>query len=728
MSLSFDIAAALQSAVALHQTGNFQQAEDAYKQILLHAPNNPDALNLLGLIEQAASRNAEAVQYFRRALRSAPNMPTAHFNLGVTLAAMGHMADAANAYNDAIKIKPDYADAWLNLGGLSYRNHEFDRAAEIFSQMAKLCPSDARAYRNWGCSLQEKKDFEAAIPVFQRAINLNPKDVDSMVRLASCSAAQKKYDAAIDAIQRAIQIDPRNGEHYSNLGNWLAELERYSEAIDAHNIACGLAPQRVEFLFNAANVHQAAQKFDEAVSIYRKAISLRPDFLSAYVNLGEALKILGRFDEAIEVLDIALKYQPQNTEAQINKVVALNSKSIERATYGNEHLALSSIEPALRILEGVLERDPANVEALSRRALLLNNKAKALNEIDSVENALSLFDTALKSSPIAPNEELGIRRNKALALLAVGRFAEGWPLYRFRDNGPGLAPKRQLSYQEWRGEPLAGKRLFLWTEQGLGDEVIYASMLKDVAARYPSTAILLECSSRLEQLFRRSFPEFKVVPRAQSSIAEIAQFKPDFQTSIADLGEFFRPNLESFPVHKGFLVPDLTEKQRLRSNYVQEAGGRRIIGVSWRSVNPESGKAKTASLRDLSPFLRREDCFFVSLQYGSTRDEIEKANHDLGLNLYHDDSVNPLASVDGFASQVAAMDLVISISNTTVHFAGALNVPVWTLVSKGRGTLWYFRLGQTVPWYPSMRIFRQSAPGDWADVAGQVAGELARLG
>ena len=150
------------------------------------------------------------------------------------------------------------------------------------------------------------------------------------------------------------------------------------------------------------------------------------------------------------------------------------------------------------------------------------------------------------------------------------------------------------------------------------------------------------------------------------------------------------------------------------------------IGLSWRSGNPRFGTAKSLALTDFEPVLETPNSVFIDLQYGDTTDERGALERSCGRTLHHDTDIDSLADLDAFAAQVAAMDLVITASNTTAHMAGALGVPCWVLVPTGPGLLWYWFLDRSAsPWYPSPRLFRQAAPGDWAPVVQQVNAALA---
>lgn len=142
--------------------------------------------------------------------------------------------------------------------------------------------------------------------------------------------------------------------------------------------------------------------------------------------------------------------------------------------------------------------------------------------------------------------------------------------------------------------------------------------------------------------------------------------------------------------------------------------------------NYELGWLKSQNLASWATILQTPGVTFVNLQYGDRKADLTRAKEQLGVDILHDDTVDPLVDMDAFAAQVAAMDLVISVSNTTVHTAGALGVPTWVLTATGRGRLWYWFRGQTVsPWYPSVRFLTQEAAGDWMPVLNRCATDLA---
>ena len=696
----------LQLAVGFHQSGRLSEARKAYLSVLNKDPANADALNLLGMIADIQGNAADALVYFDRALATAPKLPAVHFNRANVLSALGRVAEADAGYRRAIELKTDYAEARLNQGALWHKNGDIEKATAIFRELAQSSPRDFRGYFNLGQCLFEGGQFTEAQSALSTCLNINPAHDDALAVMASIAAQFGRYKDAVSLLKSAIKIGPKIASRFSNLGNWLVQLRLHEEALVAHAIAHELDPDSFEVLFNFGTAFLASHDYSKAEKHLRTAIKRDPKNVMAFINLGETLKKLDQIEEALEVFE---------------KGLAICSEEAGKiALSANKSSALSGLG---------------------------DKKLKS----DDLDGAVSLYEQAIAAAPSHPindeNTEI-FRTNMAVSLLAAGRYAEAWPFFRSRYLKKPATPelphsfaypihsgrtdkfnairrslRRPFPYPEWAGDLSGTGRLLVWTDQGVGDEILFASMLPDLMQRY-GAACMLECSERLVPVFQRSFPKITVVAQLTPPTAAIDDFVPTWQISLADLGNYFRPHIASFPVHSGYLIADTGRQDALRKRYQAIAAGRPIVGISWRSHNIRIGEAKSIELNQWEGLLGTPGILFVSLQYGDCRAEIEELRMRVGVELLQGLDVDPLKNLDDFSAHVACMDLVISSSNTTVHFAGALNVPTWTLVTKGGHVLWYFSRGVTTPWYPSMRLFRQENMGEWRGVFNRVGHEL----
>lgn len=251
---------------------------------------------------------------------------------------------------------------------------------------------------------------------------------------------------------------------------------------------------------------------------------------------------------------------------------------------------------------------------------------------------------------------------------------------------------------------------------------MFASIVPDLLARQPGQ-VIIEAHERIAKTLARSFPTCHVIPSKQTSRFDWLKDLPDidFYLPIAELPRFFRPNADSFPKHTGFLVAD-PDRVAFWEKRVSEFGTGRKVGISWRGGTERTRQAvRSMKLLDLAPILHMPGLDFVNLQYGKVESEINEAMNTLGVNIAS--WPEAIEDLDEFAALISALDLTITVCNTTVHYAGGLNCPVWVMTPKIPG--WRYGLsGTTMDWYPSARMFRQPALEDWDSVLSDIVSAL----
>lgn len=387
-------------------------------------------------------------------------------------------------------------------------------------------------------------------------------------------------------------------------------------------------------------------------------------------------------------------------------------------THANLCKATGLLDEAIHIYEQVLQQDGHNSVALANLGGLF------LDEGDEAK-AITLFERALGATP---ENRPHILMQLARAHFLLRHLAKGWECHRARfgdaDSNHATVQKRPFPQPYWQGVPLEGKKLLLWGEQGVGEEILYSTMLPDALAR--ERDCIVECDPRLIPLFTRSFPGVAFVARTTPPDALLLDQTIGAQAAMGDLGALFRPSPDSFPEKiTPLLTSDTQKKVALRAHYtdLKEARGlgRKIIGLSWRSKPLRHGDPKSTNLEAWGRILEGSQHLFVSLQHGNVVDA-QMLVKERGWNLVFDDAVDQQHSLDDFAAQVAAMDAVITVSNTTAHMAGALAIPATVLLPKRRGLMaHWFADGETSPWYPSLRLIRQEKDGVWDSVLQRVA-------
>ena len=299
--------------------------------------------------------------------------------------------------------------------------------------------------------------------------------------------------------------------------------------------------------------------------------------------------------------------------------------------------------------------------------------------------------------------------NEGVALLRRGDYLKGFALYeQRRAAGAVPEPDRGGGKPRWRGERLDGL-LHVWSEMGVGEQILFASMLS--LAHQRAAKITMDCDARLAPLFARSFPSLELSQSAANADAQCALASLPFALSLSC------EMLTGAP----YLQADAQRVAAIRARYAEQAKGRPIIGIAWRSKNTVFGDKKSSKLEDWGALLG-EPASFVNLQYGDVRAELDQARARFACDIIDDPDIDQMRDLDGFAAQVAALDHVVSVSNTTVHMAGALGQRAIVLAPSERRVLWYWGdEGETTPWYQSLRLLAHDPAGGWPDHVARAA-------
>lgn len=506
---------------------------------------------------------------------------------------------------------------------------------------------------------------------------------------------------AEDALARALVDRHDFAEAHFLLGEICRRQSRLEEARDCYLLAACFRPEFQEAQLGLGLTAFDAKRFDEALEPLRQALVLNPEDAEAHNTLGAALAHLARPAEALEHLLRAVALKPDFVSAHSNLGYLLLRD-------------FEDYEEASRHLEAARKLAPEDPAVLCNWAMLL----QALGRFDE---ALGLYDRLLEREPASDVA----RVNRALILLGRGDFARAWPDYEARKGGARDYVPRNFPFPEWTGGPLAGSTILVHAEQGLGDQIMFASCIPDLArvARH----CVVECEAKLEKLFRRSFPAATVISAGETAAGEHWLKKApsiDCQVAIGSLPQHFRSSLADFPDHDGYLRADPERVAAWRGRLAGLPGAPKV-GISWRGgLKTTRQSLRSVALEQWLPILRQETVSFVSLQYTDCRGELADLERDHGIRVHHWQEA--IDDYDETAALVCALDLVISVQTAIVHLSGALGRPVWVIVPAVAE--WrYLQSGRSMPWYPSVRLWRQDRPGEWASVIEAVAAGLFRM-
>jgi tetratricopeptide (TPR) repeat protein len=423
----------------------------------------------------------------------------------------------------------------------------------------------------------------------------------------------------------------------------------------------------------------------EAEESVRRACALQPDSMDALILLGTILRASDRLDEAETVLHDVLRRAPDMAVAWNNLGIVLDERGL-----------FAESESAYR---EALARDPAQYEAYQNLSIVLRDQ-------DRWDEALAPLDEWVARSGGADQA----RGERALVLLQLEDYARGWLDYEARWAREGMIA-RNFGYPAWQGGDLSGKTLLVYAEQGIGDEIMFASCFGELIDR--AGHVVVDCAPRLRPLFQRSFPDATVFASNPAAAPPWLPAAPaiDFEIAAGSVPRYLRQRAEDFPALP-YLVADADRVARWKKRY-QELGPGLKIGISWRGGRGLRAPRCSTALALWKELFALPDLQLINLQYG-VRDVEWAEIRDLGGLLHHWQDSDPLLDLDDFAAQIAALDLVISVDNATVHMAGALGVPLWVL--QPHCPDWRWGIEGRGRWYRDVRAFRQDRPGNWAGV------------
>jgi tetratricopeptide (TPR) repeat protein len=474
--------------------------------------------------------------------------------------------------------------------------------------------------------------------------------------------------------------------------------------------ALRIAPENPLIPAVLADIAKRNGDLDNAEKLARIATSVDPLNWRTAATLALILRDQMRFDEAIEILRTHILTFP-------TEPILWNALAAVMIEYGDADNAATFAHEALRL-------SPGHTEAY-------HNLGVALIDEGEFEEAYSCFVKASSGRGMA-NHRANSGLSLAHALLGSGRIAEGWPAYDIRvQPGVGLI-EFATAAPRWAGEDLAGKRLLLIGEQGLGDEIMFLSAATDAQrALGPDGRMAIACERRLVDLFARSFgaeamQHFTVKGngRPLRSVPGVDWSSFDVWAPVGDLARYFRPSIDDFSKTVPFLKPDETRAAQFKDQR-KAFGDGLVVGIAWRSLLMNFQRKRFfADIDDWAPVLRTPGVTFVSLQPGDTEQEEERIAQQFGVRLRKFEDLDVRADLDRIAAASTALDLVIAPMNASSNLAAGVGAPVWFTAGHKD---WSMLGADAVPWYPWSRLFLAPRRGAWSELYARVAGDLAAL-
>ncbi|GIX47100.1 MAG: hypothetical protein KatS3mg131_1311 [Candidatus Tectimicrobiota bacterium] len=595
-------------------------------------------------------------------------------------------------------------------------------------------PDPARASRpSLAATLQaalqahQRGDLPQAERLYRQVLQQQPRHADALHLLGLLAHQAGNTPQALTLLRQAIACNGRVASYHNNLGSVLTALGQLDEAAACYRQALRLDPACPEAHYNLGNLLYRQGRFAAACEHYRAALRLRPDYAEAHSNLGLALKELGDLPAARYHGQAAVRLQPGCAEMHYNLgTVCQQQGDLEAATRayqtavrlqpGNAraHNNLGTLfyqqyrlEEALRCFQTALRLDPHDAETLANLGLVLQARG-------DWEGALVYYEQALRLQP----DFAEARFSRGLLLLAQGRLAEGWQGYEWRYRRPGHA-LRPFPFVPWQGERFERGTLVVSAEQGLGDELLFASCLPDALEQVGH--LVLECDPRLAPLLARSLPRVTVVGQARSHTGWTKRLPAGTRHSPAgSLPRWLRPTLEAFFPQRLRLRAAPNQIRRWRS-WLAGLGSGLKVGVLWRSLRQRAHQGHYAPVGQWQRLWALEGIWWVSLQYDGGKEELEA----LGETRVVVPELDVWGDLEGVAGLLAGLDLVVGPETALVQLGGALGRRVWCVVAYPGS---WPQLGTGgMPWWEGVRYWVAPGPGRWEELFSAMAQELTLL-
>ena len=558
--------------------------------------------------------------------------------------------------------------------------------------------------------------------------------MNTIVKLTSFEAGwrhfqQKEFDTAIACFTVSVACNDHVDKSYYLRGNAQLELKNFEAAISDYSAALAHNQRLIEALLNRGTAYQEVGQVAAAMSDFTQAIGMHPKLFNGYYCRARLSKALNAPSEALADFQMALELSPGSI--------------IIRNSIGSVHLELNDFTKALQIFDEILSDAPDYVPALSNRGAALKAQSRHQDARRDFEKAVKIapdlavayynlgdlqreigdYKTAIKSflsARLKGHLPQSTNWNMGLCHLALGEYATGWDFFEDRLEVPEFTKTAFLGHASLPHthirntcDDIIARKVFLAGEQGIGDCIMFMSMLPDLLR--DAGKVICQLDQRLIGLFSRCFPEVDFVTTGDIKIPEV--IKGDRCMRIGSLGYTYRRNIGTF-TGAPYLTPDPARVAQWQSRIPTEPGKLKV-GLSWRGGSRKTnGQARSIDLQQLIALLERSDCTFVSLQYGDVEAEIAEFN-TTRTNKLMCFPKGDLSDFEDLAGLIGALDCVVSIDNTTLHLSGALGKPCFTPLSS-RAEWRYGVAGECMPWYRSVKLFRQLHSGQWTDVINKI--------
>ena len=583
----------------------------------------------------------------------------------------------------------------FNTAVAEFQNGRFSEAEKALQKIGRKHRHIPDILHLQGLIALETGKLKQAADSFRQLVRAQKNNAEYHALLGTALLMADREKQAVAAFDNAIALDPDKADHHYNRGLARKRLQEFTAAEQGFREALRLSPDHLDARFELGLVLRQAQKLEQALDSFERVLKQDPESVDGMTEMAECLIGLQRFSEALPLLQNAEALDPES-------VPILNALGIV-------NYYLKNYEDSERAFQKALSREPDTFQ-------LHNALGNLYHRIGRLSDAEQCFRNAMARSTQVTEANL----NLAGLLLLNGAYGEGWRLF---ENMRGVAYGGAVPQAPWNGEDLSDKTIRVYGYQGVGDVVMFAGLLPELQSRCRQA--IVEIDERLMPLFQRSFEGVEIISAPRGSLPARNEDRFDFETIFSELPRFLRTNLAAAsPPERGHLTADREKSETIRDRYL--AGeSKTLVGIAWHSHNVKRPE-RNLPLSLWGPILTLPNVTFVSLQYGDAKADIAGAERRFGTTILNDPQIDQSANLDDLASQIDALDLVVSISQASAHFAGALGKRVLTMLPRVPDWRYGLERHDTI-WYPHMTLYRQSETDVWDDVIAAVAAEIAKI-
>lgn len=678
-------------AVALYQAGRVDESLESFDRAIRINPKKLSAHKDRGLILLRAGDFALALTSFDRAIELEPRLAELHINRGIALKNLGRIPEAIKSQRSAIALNPKSAQAHNNLGIALSLTDAKDAAIGSFKTAISFKPDYAEAYHNLGTALLELERFEEAVDPFQTAVKLKDDYIEAWSNLSLCFNKQSKNQEALGVLDQAVLLNGRNPVLHVNRGAILRELYHYNDALMDLRKAVQLDAKNPEAFFQLAETLACLENAPEALESYDTAISLKPDYAEAFNGRGTTLKELDRLDDAMTSIETAITLKPDFAEAYDNRGIVL----AELQRFDD---ALASHNKAIA-LKPELETSHVNL-------------GRTLAQFRKLDEALVHYNRAVALKP----DNWPIHFARAWFLLSCGNYPAGFTDYEYRKLDPTSDAARKFEQPLWLGDQnLEGKTVLIHAEQGLGDTIHFAryvDLVSEVAAR-----VYFAPQPKLMGLFQNSF-RCELCDLSKDNHPDF-----DFHVPLLSLPFALKTTASTIPHNVPYLFADAARTEKWR-DWIGDQGFR--IGICWQGSKNRIDRGRSFPVAHFEPLAKIPGVRLISLHKGAGESQLNSLPNGMNIELLGEDFDQGDQAFLDSAAVIKSLDLVVTSDTAVAHLAGALAIPTWLALKRDPDWRWLLD-GRGSPWYPTLRLFRQTTGGDWQAVFHEMATELKML-